>query len=360
MKAWPYLLVFLIPLTVILGFWFGGWYTFITPIVVFGIVPIIDALIGQDESNLSIEKEKELENKRTFRIITQIAAPFNTILVILGAYWISTIQLSAIELIVFTISMGISSGVFGINISHELGHRIQNRFEPFLSRLILISTLYMHWILEHVVGHHRNVATFEDPATARLNESVYRFLPRSIFGAIGSIWTFEKNRLQRMNKSFISIENRIIAYFLLEAVFTFGIFYFFGILAILYFLIQSFIAILLLETINYIEHYGLLRNKIGDKAEPVQPIHSWNSNYWLTNHFLFNLQRHSDHHYQAHRCYQILRYHENSLQLPAGYATMVLLALIPPLWKKIINPRIPESIIQLQLINTKNIIRNNM
>jgi len=334
-------IIYLVPLSVVAGYFLGGYYTFITPLFVFGVVPILDILIGRDIRNPSNETEKIWDRQIGFRALTWICAPLQVAMVFWGAYILKHTSLNFIELTGFVFSIGISSGVLGINVAHELFHRVNDKVEPFLGKSMLWTVFYMHWGLEHVFGHHRNVATPEDPATARLSESFYQFLPRTVFGSFNSAWEFEKNRLLKSGESVWSLKNRLVM-FLFEQVLLILLFaFFFGFIGIFFLFVQSFIAVSLLEVINYIEHYGLIRRREENgKYEPVKPWHSWNSSNWLTNRFLFNLQRHSDHHYKPGRCYQLLRHHDESPQLPTGYAGMVLVALIPPLWRFIMDKRV--------------------
>ncbi|MFO7795330.1 MAG: alkane 1-monooxygenase [Promethearchaeati archaeon] len=342
MRAIPFSLIYLVPFSVIIGYWLGGIFTFLTPLFVFIVVPLLDLVLGYNYRNPTEKQEKILEQKKSFRILTWLTMPITLSLVIWGSYIISVGRLSIIEFIGFTVSVGISSGV-GINTAHEMQHRVNNKLEPFLARLTLLPSLYIHWGLEHVTGHHRWVATPEDPATARLNQSFYSFWPQTVFGSFKSAWKFEMNRLQNQNKKFILLRNRVFHYVIYEIMILVIITFLFGFFALLFFTLQSLIAISLLEIINYIEHYGLLRKKESNgRYERVKPHHSWNSSKRLTNWFLFNLQRHSDHHYKTGRRYQNLRHFDEAPQLPTGYAGMVLIALIPPLFKRIINPRIPN------------------
>jgi len=338
-------MVLLVPFLPIFGYYLGGgWCHLITPGFVFGLIPLLDLLIPKYQKNPRSEEEKKIKEKLSYRLITWICAPLHLGVVSWGLYVVAVDwQITWWETFLLAISIGISGGVVGINTAHELGHRVNNNFEPFLSRLMLWPNFYMHWIIEHVTGHHRYVSTPQDPATAPLNMNVYRFWFRSVFGGFSRVWKFEKERLKRKKQNPYGFHNRVIVYTIFEILPVILIGIFLPLSSLILYLIQGFVAFSLLEIINYVEHYGLLREKKDGKYEKVKPIHSWNSNQWLTNHFLFQLQRHSDHHFRAGRRYQILRYHEDSLQLPTGYAGMVVLALIPPLWKKIMNPRIPNK-----------------
>lgn len=341
---WRFLLIYLVPFSVVAGYalrgFLGSWITFATPIAVFGVIPLIDLIVGLDTENVPEELEKEKTAEAIYRYITWGCAPVQVLVVAWGLYITATRSLPVIEYIGLAVSMGVSSGVMGINVSHELAHRLDNKLEPFLSKLILWSVLYMHWGLEHVVGHHRHVATSSDPATAKLGQSFYAFWPQTVIGSFRSAWDFEISRLEKQNSPAISWQNRAVQFIVFQLALVFFVFVFLGFTSLLYLLIQSFVAISLLEVVNYIEHYGLLRKETNGQYESVKPWHSWNSSNLVTNTFLFNLQRHSDHHYKPGRRYQILRHFDVSPQLPTGYAGMILLAVIPPLWKSVMDPKV--------------------
>lgn len=339
----PYYLIFLVPFSVMLGFFLGGSYTFLTPILVFGLIPLLDLVIGVSKGNPTSLQDTILKDKLSYRVITIFCVPVQVLIVIWGAYIVSCGILRPLEYVGFIFSMGISSGVMGINVSHELQHRVNMKLEPFLSRIMLLTTFYMHWAIEHVAGHHKNVATYEDPATARMGEPFYVFWFRTVFGGMKSAWNIETARLQRKRLKVLSLKNRMILYALAELSFVIGIGISLGLSAAAYIIIQGIVAFSLLEIVNYVEHYGLLRyKKVDGSYEPVTFEHSWNSSNWLTNRFLFNLQRHSDHHYKPDRRYQILRHYDESPQLPTGYAGMILLAAIPPLWRMVMDHRVHE------------------
>ena len=333
--------VYLIPASVVLGYLLGGGFTFITPVFVFGVVPVLDAIIGKDLKNPAPGEEERLDADLRYRLLTWLCAPLQVAVVFWGAWVVSSGALSPLEMAGFIVSMGISSGVMGINVAHELTHRVNGRFETALAKIMLWTVFYIHWGLEHVVGHHRFVATPEDPSTARMGESFYRFLPRTVFGAFNSAWAFEAERVEKKGHPVWSRHNRVAAALAAYGALVVFVALVFGPWALLYFMLQAVVAFSLLEAVNYIEHYGLLRDRRPDGAyEPVAPVHSWNSSNWLTNRFLFNLQRHSDHHYRPGRRYQSLEHHEESPQLPTGYAGMILLALVPPLWKRVVDPKL--------------------
>ncbi|MBU0991575.1 MAG: alkane 1-monooxygenase [Proteobacteria bacterium] len=337
---WSFTKIYLVPLTVVVGYMIGGLWTFLTPFSVFVVMPFFDLITGQDMTNAPESYEKILESQISYRIITWICAPLQIITVCWGLFMSTYGKISVLEFMGIAVSVGVCSGVMGINVSHELAHRVNGKLEPFLSRFMLWSVLYMHWGLEHVVGHHRHVATPEDPATAKLGQSFYAFWPQTVFGSFNSAWEFEANRLQKKNLHGWSLKNKMVVFILLQFILVLAVTLLFGGKGLIFLIIQSLVAISLLEIVNYIEHYGLLRKMENGQYEKVKPWHSWNSSNRLTNQFLFNLQRHSDHHYKPGRRYQILRHFDESPQLPTGYAGMILLAAIPPLWRSIMDPKI--------------------
>jgi alkane 1-monooxygenase len=209
------------------------------------------------------------------------------------------------------------------------------------AEILMTSVSYTHFCVEHVLGHHRKVATAEDPATSRFGESFYRFYPRTLIGSLVSAWRLEGERCRKRGISAWSLRNRRTRYALVLAAVYAGVGLAFGPLGLGLFIAQGVVAFSLLEAINYIEHYGLTRRRLASgRFERVRPEHSWNSAHRVSNWYLFNLARHSDHHYLASREYDRLRHHGSAPQLPSGYAAMVLAALVPPLWFRIMNPRV--------------------
>ncbi|MEW5733638.1 MAG: alkane 1-monooxygenase [Thermodesulfobacteriota bacterium] len=341
MNPWTFLVVFMLPLVVIVGYLLGGAYNFLTPILVFGLIPVLDLILGRNTGNPSPEQEKVLLDDKRYRYITFAAAAVQVGMVLWGAWIVSHRSLGFLGFLGFALSMGISSGALGINVSHELAHRIDNPIEPLLSRIMLATTLYMHWSIEHVIGHHRFVATPRDPATARFGESFWRFLPRTVLGGVQSSWELETARVARKGKGPFSPSNRLLLFYVTELALVVFMAWAFGILGLIYFILQAAVAVGLLEIVNYVEHYGLERRKRSDgEFETVKPIHSWNSSNWFTNYYLFNLERHSDHHFKPGRRYQVLRHFDESPQLPTGYAGMLVLAAVPPLYRKVMDPKV--------------------
>jgi alkane 1-monooxygenase len=228
----------------------------------------------------------------------------------------------------------------GINVGHELGHR-RNRYEQWLAQALLMTGLYMHFFIEHNRGHHRNVATLLDPATSRRGQSIYSFWIQSVCLGWWNAWKLESDRLWNTGQPALNKHNIMLRFQVIQLLYLGLIFCLFGLTGLWVAIAAAIFGFLMLETVNYIEHYGLLRrlSKAG-RYEPVLPIHSWNSNHEMGRIFLYELTRHSDHHYKATRKYQVLRVFEESPQLPAGYPACMLLSLLPPLWFAVMNPRV--------------------
>ena len=239
-------------------------------------------------------------------------------------------------------SFGIVLGTNGINVAHELGHR-KTKWERFLAKVLLMPAFYMHFYIEHNFGHHLNVGTPSDPATSKKNQSVFSFWFTSITGQIKNAIRIQKNLLKNKKVKFFSIYNDFFYYQIFQLAFLISIYIFFSFQGVFFSLCIALVGILLLETINYIEHYGLCRQSKGSRYERVSPMHSWNSNHAIGRLVLYELTRHSDHHHRASKKYQILESIEKSPQLPYGYTTSMLIALFPPLWFKLMNNRIPNT-----------------
>jgi alkane 1-monooxygenase len=238
--------------------------------------------------------------------------------------------------------VGIVLGVTGINVAHELGHRTK-KYEQTMAKILLLPNLYMHFFIEHNWGHHLNVSTDEDPASSRLNETIYAFFVRSVSNSYLSAWEIENKRLMRTGKKVISLHNEMIWYQIIQIAYLFIVGWYFTWSVIPFAIIVATIGFLLLEAVNYIEHYGLRRRKLASgKYEIVQPWHSWNSNHVLGRIMLYELTRHSDHHYKATRKYQVLRHFDKSPQLPYGYPGSIVLAFMPKIWFRMMNPRVQK------------------
>lgn len=321
-----------------------GWaiWLWIGPLVILGIVPIIDLATGRDTSNPPTDLIDSLERDKYYRWITYLFLPLQYAGFIASFYVIATWDLSTPEKIGLAISVGMIGGI-GINTAHELGHK-KEAYERWLSKIALAQSFYGHFFIEHNRGHHVHVATPEDPASSRVGESFYRFWPRTVLGSLRSSWRLEKNRIGRRNKHPFRLSNDTINAWLMSAILWVAMLLWLGIDILPYLLIQMFVAITLLEAVNYLEHYGMLRQKVmhgeRERYERVDPSHSWNSDNIATNILLYHLQRHSDHHAQPTRRYQALLSYQESPVLPTGYAGMILLALFPFAWRRVMDPRV--------------------
>ena len=308
----------------------------------FGVLPVLDALFGRDSLNAPQELTKDIANEYYYQWLTLLTVPAMFSVLLLGQFQMTQSSIELSGQIGWILGIGVVSGVLAINVAHELIHK-DSKLERFCGGLLLSLVCYGGFKVEHVRGHHVNVSTPEDPSSADYNQTLYHFLPRAIWHNITNAWKLEATRLKRKGKSVWSLDNELFTWYGLSALWAVASFIAFGWLGVAFFLGQSIVAFVLLEIINYVEHYGLRRKKRDNgKYEYVTHHHSWNSNFFLTNILLIHLQRHSDHHAFPKRRYQVLRHHEDSPQLPAGYATMVLLALVPPLWKKVMNPIIDK------------------
>jgi alkane 1-monooxygenase len=334
------------------GLWastgFGG-FLWIGPVVILVIVPAIDLLTGLDRSNPPDDVIEALEQDRYYRWITYLFLPIQYVGFV-GAFWILVHgdplglqgELSTLDKVGLAISIGCIGGI-GINTAHELGHKKESH-ERWLSKIALAQSFYGHFYIEHNRGHHVRVATPEDPASGRMGENFYQFWPRTVWGSLKSAWRLEKRRIARRGKHPFRIGNDVLNAWLMSAVLWGGLIAWLGVGITPYLLIQAVVGFSLLEVVNYMEHYGMLRQKVGSgerqRYERVDPSHSWNSNNVATNVLLYHLQRHSDHHSNPTRRYQALRDFEESPVLPTGYAGMIVLAIVPAVWRRVMDPRV--------------------
>lgn len=306
------------------------------------IVPLLELFINPDASNLSEAEEELAKRNRLYDYLLYLIVPLQYGALALFLYAVTYQQQSWIHVAGKTAVMGLLCGTFGINVGHELGHRV-NRVEQALAKLLLLTSLYMHFFIEHNRGHHKRVATPEDPSSARFGEWVYAFYFRSIIFSYLNAWEIANKEIVKKGYKPFSLRNEMMQLHLAQFAFVAAIFFLFGWLTTLVFLVAALQGILLLETVNYIEHYGLQRKQISvGKWERAMPAHSWNSNHIIGRVMLFELSRHSDHHYLASRKYQVLRHHEDSPQMPTGYPGMMILSLVPPVWFWVMNRRIKK------------------
>ncbi len=314
-------------------FWWIG------PIFYFLIIPPLEMLIGVDRNNPPDGAVERLENDRYYRFCTYLYLPLQYASLIGSAYVVARGGLSMLDVLGIALTTGLSSGV-GINAAHELGHK-KPALERWLAKIALAPTAYGHFFVEHNRGHHVRVATPEDPASSRLGESFWAFLPRTVIGSARSAWNLERERLARSGLGPWTLRNDVLNAWLMSVALFGGLILWLGPVIIPFLLIQAAYGFMLLEVVNYLEHYGLVRQKQADgRYERCQPQHSWNSNHVVTNLLLYHLQRHSDHHANPTRRYQALRHFEQSPQLPSGYASMVALAYVPPLWRWVMDKRV--------------------
>ncbi|MEY2904495.1 MAG: hypothetical protein RJA52_511 [Bacteroidota bacterium] len=337
-----YLLAYLLPLSVFLGLYFREVWSFAGIFVGFVALPIIEQFMTGTTQNLSENESQIKEKSFFFDLLLYLNLPILYGIVIYYFFCLLTYSPEPYEILGMTLSTGLLAGTLGINVAHELGHRSGN-WDQWCAKALLIPALYTHFTIEHNLGHHKNVATDLDPASAKKNEPIYKFWWRSVVGTYTNAWKINHSILSRTNKSFFSLHNDLLIGHILQAIYLITLFYFGGILLVIAGICIAIIGFLLLESVNYIEHYGLRRNLLPNgKPETVMPWHSWNSNHELGRIFLYELTRHSDHHFKATRKYQILRHFDESPQLPLGYPASILLALIPPLWFKIMNPTLQK------------------
>ena len=311
------------------------------PILVHGVIPALDRLIGEDTSNPPESAIKELENDKYYNLIAKAFIPSQYALTIMGAWLATRKNVPMLDRIGLTASVGALNGI-AIVTGHELGHKHEshNRIGAMLA---LAPTFYTHFAVEHNFGHHKRVSTPEDPASSRLGESFWKFLPRTVIGGFKSAVEIETKRLERKGKGFWCLENELLQGWAITAGFVGVTTAICGKGAIPFLVAQGAYGASLLEVVNYIEHYGLLRQKDENgKYERTMPEHSWNSNYVVTNLVIYQLQRHSDHHAYPMRSFQALRHFEDSPQLPGGYASMLLPAYIPSWWSALMDQRVVD------------------
>lgn len=337
-SAWLYGIAYTIPASLAVGLILQGPWVFFPWVYVFVVTPALDALLGLDRRNPDEAAEAGRRARRLFDVWLYAWLPVQLGLLAWTISACASGAYAAWECAGLITSMGIVSGGGGITVAHELMHR-SRWFEKGLAELLMASVSYPHFCVEHVYGHHRWVATPHDPATARFGQSLYGFIPQTVVGGLKSFWRIESERVRR--RGVRGLRDARLRYPLLVWAFVVIFGGLWGLLGISLFFAQSAVAVLLLEAINYVEHYGLRRRPIDrGRFERVQPRHSWNSDHWLTGLYLFNLPRHADHHYLASRPYPVLRHLEDSPQLPAGYSTMVLVAVVPPLWRATMDHRV--------------------
>ena len=321
----------------------GGWAVILLPLCTWYLFSLLDALLGLQKDNADLDTSEDQLN--WYKLITLVWAPIQ-FCVLFGMIWYVTgpgdAHLSSLEKILLFFGVGVITGTVGINYSHELMHQ-KDKKERFMGDLLLSMVLYSHFRSEHLLVHHRYVGTPKDPASARYNEGFYRFFPRVLKECFTSAFDAEKAMLRRKDKPWTDLSNPFFRYWALQALMLTLAVVIGGWAGLALFFWQAFVAIWQLELTNYIEHYGLTRKHLGNgKYEYVQPRHSWNAAQKASNWLLINLQRHSDHHFKPDRRFPLLQNYEEdeAPQLPYGYPIMTMAAMAPPLWRRIMNPRV--------------------
>lgn len=345
LKALRYALVFLLPLQLLLAMHWGSlsgmpnlmaWW----PLLFFFVfLPLIDYGIGRDTVNVQPAQEREVSASPAFKWLCLAVVPVQIATLYLSMQWFMETDLGPAGVIGWLLSQGIISGALAINTAHEMIHK-NGRLEQWSGALLLITVGYHGFKIEHLRGHHVHVSTPEDPSSAPYGMSIWTFLPQALRRNSINAWALEAEQLRKAGLPVVSPHNEMLVMTLIWLALASTAFAIAGIEGLLFFLAQGILAAATLEVINYVEHYGLERRRTDAGYERTTHLHSWNSSYALSNAMLFNLQRHSDHHAYPKRRYGILRHFDDSPQLPAGYPTMFLLALCPPLWRRVMDPRV--------------------
>ena len=337
MKDLKYLMSYSIALMAFIGISLGGFYNYLAVVFTFIFIPILETIVKKSDEEYTEEEKKSRLLDPFFDLLLYLNVP-----IVFGIFFFSLDKLaftsSVSDIIGIILSASIVMATNGINVGHELGHR-KSIIARTCSKLLYLPCQYMHFYIEHNFGHHINVATPEDPATARYKQTLYSFWITSVVRTYVSAWKIQLKLLKVSKRNFFSIKNDMVFYTLFQITFLAFVYYNFGLYLTLLSILMSVISFLFLETINYVEHYGLLRKKEpSGRYERVKPHHSWNSNHTIGRIVLYELTRHSDHHFKSSKKYQVLESLDDCPHLPYGYPTSILLSFIPPLWFSIMNP----------------------
>ena len=340
-KDLKYLMSYSIALTAFIGILYGGPFVYLTVVYTFVFIPILESYTKEGKNTYTDDEKKNRNLDPFFDFLLYLNIP-----IVFGIFFISLNTLlysnTYFEIIGIILSSSIVMATNGINVGHELGHR-KSLFSRTCSKLLYLPCQYMHFFIEHNYGHHINVATPNDPATAKYKQNLYSFWISSVTKTYLSAWKIQLKLLRVSKLSFFSFKNDMIFYTVFQTLFLIFIYFNYGLIITLYSLIMSIVSFLFLETINYVEHYGLLRKiKPNGTYERVKPHHSWNSNHTIGRIVLYELTRHSDHHFKSSKKYQVLESIEDSPQLPYGYPTSILISFFPPLWFWIMNPLVRD------------------
>jgi alkane 1-monooxygenase len=346
LKAFGFLLVFVVPALMPLAAWLGAasgradamaWFPLL---FLFVGLPIVDTALGHDPHNVPPEREAAVARERWFVALTLLAVPVQAALLVWSARHFAHAGFGPVGAVGWLLAQGVVGGVLAINTAHELIHK-DARLERAAGGLLLASVGYHGFKIEHLRGHHVHVATPLDASSARRGQWLWTFLPQALVANPLAAWRLEAARLRGLGLPRWHWRNEMAAWTALWLAFAAAFALAFGAAGLVFFLAQGLVAAATLETINYIEHYGLTRARGADgRFERVGPAHSWNSDYALSNLMLFQLQRHSDHHAHPKRRYCVLRHRPEAPQLPGGYAAMFVLAWMPPLWRALVDPRV--------------------
>lgn len=343
LKDLKYLLAYTPAVAGFLGIYMGGIWSFGSFYLSFFLIPVVELFTPAWGRNHKPEDEEERSSLFLFDLLLYLNLPILLCLIAYGLHVAATTQLTTLETVGMILNIGGLVGAMGINVGHELGHRTK-KYEQYIAQTLLTTGLYNHFYIEHNRGHHKHVGTFNDPSTSRKGESIYFFWLRSSVTGYINAWKLEASRLERAEKPFFSWHNIMIRFTLANIAYLLIIYGLFGFTGLWMAIAIATVGFLLLESVNYIEHYGLVRKKLPNgRYETVNPSHSWNSDHELGRIVLYELTRHSDHHYRATRKYQILRRLEESPQLPFGYPGSILLSLLPPVWFYTMNKRLPSG-----------------
>ena len=337
MRIIKYLIPFLLFAGALISYQSTGLYCWLSVLFSFFFIPILELVLPANVQNLSEDDELLAKKNVAYDMVLYVAFGLQIYCFYQFLNHVADPEISGIDRAGRIATAGLLAGIFGINLAHELGHRVKS-FEQGMAKILLSTSLYMHFFIEHNRGHHTHVSTPDDPSTAKYKQTVYAFFFQTIPGTYRSAWRIMQNELQKKGRGFWSFSNEMLLYTFFQIGLLVCIYLVWGLDTCIYFALTAFIGILLLESVNYIEHYGLMRTKKDDgRYGRVMPEHSWNSNHSMGRILLFELSRHSDHHYLASRKYQILRHHDGAPQMPTGYPGMLILALIPPLYFSIMD-----------------------
>ena len=339
-----YLLAYVTPLSGFMSVAYGGFMSYFSVFFLFFIIPTLELIFPQYTDNIKEDEEPQRTKVRFFDFLLYLNLPILYALIAFLLYTINTVPLSNFEIIGMVLSVGIINGGLGINVAHEIGHR-SGTFNQVVSQLLLLPNLYMHFNIEHNRGHHKWVSTPKDPATSRKNEIFYFFWFRTVIFGFLSAWNIEKTDRIKKGLSPYSLTNKMIQFVLIQLGALVGLYLLSNLFTVGIAIVVAILGFTMLELVNYIEHYGLVRKLLPNgRYESVQEHHSWNSNHEIGRVLLYELTRHSDHHFKSTRKYQVLRHFDTSPQLPYGYPGSMILALFPPIWFGIMNKQLEKQI----------------